>query len=45
MRSLLGFCLLASFATCVSALEVDGNITVEVKRSEIKEVIFWLWRK
>lgn len=32
MRRLLGFCLLASFATCVSALEVDGNITVEVKK-------------
>lgn len=32
MRRLLGFCLLASFVTCVSALEVDGNITVEVKK-------------
>lgn len=37
MRRLLGFCLLASFATCVSALEVDGNITVEVKKIRNKK--------
>lgn len=37
MRRLLGLCLLASFATCVSALEVNGDITIEVKNIRNKK--------
>lgn len=31
MKRLLSLCFWVSFVTCVSALEVNGNITVEVK--------------